>query len=109
MTGPFFSFGQDSERKEMLKTRNGVQVKVLLGLSTREKRHHSYNAVLGQTAQEISEYNVKSLIHELYHKSMYIDAEPEKNEEKIVEVDKSGTKSRPSVHRHGLKLKNKIK
>ncbi|KAJ3051740.1 Dynein assembly factor 3, axonemal [Rhizophlyctis rosea] len=76
VTGPFFAFGQDSERKEMLKTKNGIQV---------------------NTAQEIAEYNVKSLIHEIYHKSMYSDTEAEKKEEKIVEVDDSAPPALPTA------------
>ncbi|KAJ3043662.1 Dynein assembly factor 3, axonemal [Rhizophlyctis rosea] len=67
VTGPFFAFGQDSEQKDMLKTKNNIQVK---------------------TAQEIAEYNIKSLIHELYYRSLFAEPNPGENKnEKITEVD----------------------
>ncbi|KAJ3285502.1 Dynein assembly factor 3, axonemal [Borealophlyctis nickersoniae] len=56
VSGPFFAFGTDSENKELLKTANGIQVK---------------------TSQEICEYNLRSLIHEMTTKSMYVEENAE--------------------------------
>ncbi|KAI8926916.1 hypothetical protein BC831DRAFT_454358 [Entophlyctis helioformis] len=55
--GPYLAFGLDTEAKEMLKTAND---------------HHKH------TSQEISEYNVRSLIHELTTGTPYDESQTSK-------------------------------
>ncbi|XP_043915185.1 dynein axonemal assembly factor 3 [Protopterus annectens] len=75
VTGPYIAFGIESEEKSLLETRNGIHVK---------------------SAQDISQYNITALFHELVNGSCYtLPSSPEHSSQanicEVIEEEEEGS------------------